>query len=403
VYNPDVKILQVSPAYFPAISIGGPIFSMFAIAKVLSRHHTVDTLTTQLGLCDSDRRKIIYDFHGRSLCGGSVIYKKYYGYPHFTFSPGTAVWLSKEVKNYHVAILHGIWNFPILAAANACQLHGVPYVVFPHGTLLPERIKLQSERKKMFFLDLAVRRLLMQAARVVFTTTYEVERTVSGLGLSVRPFVTPNIVEMSQFHDLPNRGAFRAEYGIDPNTKILLHYGRIARVKGIEYLIKALARLRQQQRSVILAIVGGDDENHKSDLDKLADHLGVSGAIVYTGLLDREAGKKAFIDSDIFVLPSLSENFGLSVVEAMACGLPVVISDNVGLAHEITRANAGVVVTLDREAEALTKELEALLDDDPKRCEFAERGRRFARERYDEPAVAERIHQLVTLAAGQSA
>jgi glycosyltransferase involved in cell wall biosynthesis len=119
-------------------------------------------------------------------------------------------------------------------------------------------------------------------------------------------------------------------------------------------------------------------------------------------MLDRDAAKEALVDADIFVLSSLSENFGMAVAEAMLCGLPVVISENVGLAQDIARADAGVVVTLDPDSKALTLALASLLDNKPRRQTLAEHGRRFAIDNYDEPAVEERVNQLIALATNRT-
>ena len=395
-----MKILQVAPAYFPAISIGGPIFSTLAFAKVLCSKNHVDTLSTQLGLEKSDWPNVHYNHFGVSPAGGAIIYKKYFGYPNLTFSPGVLVWLLKEAHRYDLAILHGVWNFPLMAAAWVCQLRRVPYVIFPHGTLSREAVEQHSTAPKRLLLRLWVRRMLEGAARIAFTTQNEARRVTEHLHFNLHPFIIPNIVEASDFATLPQRGSFRANHGIGATTHILLHYGRIARVKGIEFTVKALAALRRQGRDVVLAIVGGDGEGHKARLQALVADLHVDDAVIFAGMLDREQGKCALVDADVFVLPSYSENFGMAVVEAMLCRLPVVVSSGVGLAEELARANVGVVVPLEPDASSLTQALAALLDDKARRESLGLRGHQFAVDSYDTPAVAAQIDQLVRAAVG---
>jgi len=373
---------------------------MLSLAKLLSKSHALDTLTTQLGLYESDRSKVIYDKFQPSSGGGHLLYKRYFGYPNLTFSPSTLVWLQKEVKNYDLAILHGVWNFPVMVAAHVCQQQRVPYVVFPHGTLGRQAIEMRSADAKHFLLNLCVQRNLERAARVVLSTQGEVKKISDHLGFKFTPFVMPNIVEASDFASLPARGSFRARYGIAATTQVLVHYGRIARVKGIEFAVKAVAALRRQGRDVVLLIVGGDDEGHKAKVQAVASDLGVGDALIFTGLLGRQEGLKALIDADVFVLPSYSENFGMAVVEAMLCHLPVVVSENVGLAEDLVRADVGVKVPLESDASSLTKALAALLDDKARREWLGQRGRQFAIENYDVPAVQARIAQLVSDAAG---
>jgi glycosyltransferase involved in cell wall biosynthesis len=393
-----MKILQVVPAYFPAISIGGPIYSSLALARLLGGRHAVHAITTQLGLSAADRKMVIYDRMGRSACGGLLLYKKYYGYPNFTFSPSTAVWLSKEIANYDLAILHGIWNFPVVAAAHGCQQHCVPYVVFPHGTLLPERVRMRSTLAKHLMRQLCVQRMLEQAARVAYTSRYEERKTEEYVGSKPTGFVIPNVVDSAGFAGLPERGRFRLRYGIPATSQVLIHYGRIARVKGIELALKAVAALRRQGRDVILAIVGGDEAGYQTQVQAAVAELHLGSAVVFAGLLEREDAKSALVDADVFVLPSYSENFAMAAVEAMLCGLPVVVSDNVGIADELAHADVGVVVALDPDASLLTKALADLLDNKERRASLAKRGRQFAIESYDSPAVAERAEELVRVA-----
>jgi hypothetical protein len=86
--------------------------------------------------------------------GGTLLYKRYFGYPNLTFSPSTLVWLLKEAKNYDLAILHGVWNFPIFAAAIVCRWRRIPYVLFPHGTLYRETVEMRSSLPKRLLLKL---------------------------------------------------------------------------------------------------------------------------------------------------------------------------------------------------------------------------------------------------------
>jgi glycosyltransferase involved in cell wall biosynthesis len=182
---------------------------------------------------------------------------------------------------------------------------------------------------------------------------------------------------------------------------MLLHYGRITRKKGLEFAVKALAALRRQGRNVVLAIVGGDDDGYKAKVQAMAADLRVEDAVIFAGLLGREEGKTALVDADIFVLPSHSENFGMAVVEAMLCLLPVVVSENVGLAEDLARADVGVVIRLDPDAGSLTQALTALLDNKTRRESLGIRGRQFAIENYDANAVRDQVNELLNSALGK--
>lgn len=390
-----MKILQVAPAYFPAISIGGPIQSTLALATLLQRSHQVTALTTPLGLSADQVKDVTYHVSHPAPFGGDLIYKRFFGYPHFTFSPDTYTWLRSHVRDYDLAILHGVWNFPNLAAASACQANRVPYLVFPHGTLYHETVAMKSAIKKRLFLKLFVNRMLTRASSVVFTTQDEAEKVTAFLGLPLRHAVIPNIVRDNAYDQLPERGRLRHRLGIGQDVSLLLHLGRISAKKNLPATLRVVQRLRAAGRNVELIIAGGDDDGERPQLEDTARELGIENAVRFTGLLSREAIREVLADADVFMLPSLSENFGIAVVEAMLARVPVVISDGVGIGREIAAADAGVVVPLAADTDALTDAVARLLDNPQERRRLAHAGREFALREYAEESVADRVRAVV--------
>jgi glycosyltransferase involved in cell wall biosynthesis len=391
-----LRILQVSPAYFPAISIGGPIFSSLALKNLLVLNgHFVTTLTTPLGLSDQDADGVSYGVPVALQPNHEIVYQPFSGYAHFTWSPSTMRWLYRHAKTFDVVILHGVWNFPLLAAALISQLQGIPYVLYPHGTLYKETITLRSERKKRLLLAVFVRRMLSRAARVVFTTSDEAQKVQSYLNLSLKATILPNIVEPEEFSTLPARGSLRTILGIPNDHAVLLHLGRIASKKGLGITIDVLASLQATGHKVSLVVAGGDEAGQQENLELKAEHLGIRQFVHFTGLLDRKNTLHALSDADVFILPSLSENFGMAVVESMLSGVPVVISDQVGLAADIAAANAGVVVPLDGGSAAFSRAVGQLLDMDEYRLNLAETGRRFAIQNYSNAAVSNKLDTLL--------
>lgn len=394
------RILQVCPAFYPAISIGGPIFTVRSLQHVLvNSGNTVDVVATPLGLDPHDKASVVFDraipLSTSGSSGRNITYQRYYGYPHFTFSPQVYWWLAKNIHQYDVVFLHGIWNFPILAGAFVCRMRKVPYFIMPHGTLYKETVELRSAKLKKIFLKLYVGRMLQEAKRVVFTTNDERDKVLKYLSLDMAAFVMPNIVRSIDFEHLPLRGAFRQQYGIPADALMLLHYGRITKKKGIEFAIQALSRLAGEFPNIILAVVGGDDEGYRTVVNRYANDLIIGDKVIFTGLVGQSVGKQAMVDADVFVLPSLSENFGMAVVEAMLCGLPVVISNNVGIAPDIDSAGAGMVVPLTADNAPLAEAIGGLLRNASSRRTLGACGRQFAIEHYDDDAVASRVDELL--------
>jgi glycosyltransferase involved in cell wall biosynthesis len=397
-----MKILQVCPAFYPAISIGGPIFTILSLQHVLAKKgNTVDVIATPLGLTPQEKVSLTFDkpmpmpMPMPSL--GHITYQHYYGYPHFTFSPGTLFWLLKYINNYQVVILHGVWNFPIFVSALVCRFRKVPYIIYPHGTLYQETLELRSSFIKKVFLMLFVKGILKNAKRVIFTTQDESIKVTKFLNIHLASFIMPNIVRTAEFSLLPAKGAFRKKHNISSETLLLLHYGRISKKKGLEFTIQALAKLSFEFPDIILAIIGGDEEGYRTVVERCAESFGVLDNVIFTGLVQRDEGIQAMVDADVFVLPSLSENFGMAVVEAMQCNLPVVLSDNVGIAPDISKAGAGLMVSLSAENERLIEAIAGLLRNPEERINLGNKGKQFAIDHYDEKAVSSIVDELLAL------
>ncbi len=391
------KILHVAPAFYPAISVGGPIFSVIHFSKALKQNSCeIEIVATTLGLDSEKRKKIVFGKKHNSVLGYPIIYFPYYGYKHFTFSPGSFFWLLKNVKNYDVIILNGVWNFPFFASAVACWFHNVPYFVMPHGNLYKETVELKSSWIKKLLLNVFVKSMLKKAKRVLFTTYDELNKVSDFVKIKMNAYVIPNIVDSEKFTNLPKYGLFRKRFNIPEDALIIIHYGRISKKKGINFIVESLPKIKEKFPNVLLAVVGGDEEGYKKEIEYLAGVNKVTDNITFTGILNPDEGLEALVDSDIFVLPSLSENFGMAVVEAMLCGLPTIISDNVGIAKDVIKAKAGIVIPLETNNKPLINAIETLLNDKSLRLNIGKAGRQFAIDQYDIPAVSVYIKELLS-------
>jgi glycosyltransferase involved in cell wall biosynthesis len=222
--------------------------------------------------------------------------------------------------------------------------------------------------------------MLNEAAALHFTTVSERD-LASDLG-----YEAPNVV-------IPNGIDWRAFQGQDgpidvrgPNSPaVVLYLGRISHKKGLDLLIEAFADVQREVEGALLEIAGPDDEDLTPALRTLAWKLEIERRVRFTGMLSATKRLAAFRRASLVVLPSKTENFGTTVIEAMAAGVPVVISPEVNLAPEIERAGAGIVS--DRNPASLAAAITALLTDANARVRLAEAGCAFAR-RYDWSAIA---------------
>ena len=289
------------------------------------------------------------------------------------------------VQSVDVVHAHGVWEDVQHHAARTAHRFGKPYVITPHGMLSPWSLG-QKPLKKKIYLMLRLRKDLNRAAAIHLTSAAERE-FIAPLKLRSKTFVEPLGVDLTEFESLPQRGAFRAKFPEVAGRKIVMFLGRLHPRKGMEYLIPALRRAGR--KDVVLVAVGPDSEGFRATLERAAADEGVADQVLFTGMLRGRDRIEALTDADLFALPSEHENFGLVVVEALACAVPVLVSDGVALHREVRDAGVGSFTKVG-DVDGIAKELCRWLDDDPLRRVAAERARGFVWERFDWGKIAAR-------------
>ncbi len=255
-------------------------------------------------------------------------------------------WLRKHASAWDAVIVHGLWQYHGFGAWRAMRAAGVPYFVYTHGMLDPwfKRTYPLKHLKKWAYWPWAEYRVLRDAAAVIFTTEeerllaresfwlYRANECVLPYG-TAPPSVDPHTAREAFFTAFPSlRG-----------KRIVLFLGRIHEKKGCDLLIRAFAEHRRHVPDAHLVMAGPDASGWRASLEALARTCGVEHDISWPGLLQGELKWGAFHASELFALPSHQENFGVAVAEALACGLPVLISDKVNVWREVAADGAGIV------------------------------------------------------------
>ena len=207
---------------------------------------------------------------------------------------------------------HGVWLPFHLSIANFCRKHTIPRLVSPRGMLEPWALQYKKWKKRIAWI-LFQQRILRNASALHATSTSEAEQ-FRKLGMSQPIFVIPNGLI------LPEPTGRIAP--VANTTRCAVFLGRIHPVKGISLLAHAWNKLRPSGWR--MRVIGPDEANHRQELVKLVKDLGLAEQWTFEPALDGHEKWKALQSSDLFVLPSYSENFGISVAEAMGCGLPVI-------------------------------------------------------------------------------
>jgi glycosyltransferase involved in cell wall biosynthesis len=288
----------------------------------------------------------------------------------FKYSRPLASWLTGNVQNFDLVHIHAVFNHSCVAAARACRRHGVPYVVRPLGTLDPWSMK-QKRLKKNVFWNLAARRMLAGAAAVHYTSQSEKEESERFLGIG-RGVVVPLGVDSAVFDisipALPGNNGLR-ETGDQPFVLIL---SRLHPKKGFDVFLKAFFSVCSQQKFANwrLVIAGEGSPDYVSELKKQVKAQDAHDMVSFAGWLCGDRKVAVLRRASLLALPSYHENFGICVIEAMASGVPVLVSPHVNLSEEVRRSKAGWVANVNEES--LKRVLAEALED---RDERLRRGR----------------------------
>ena len=299
----------------------------------------------------------------------------------WALAPSMMRTLRKTVGTYDLVHIHWLYNFPSLAAAWAAVAAGVPFVVQPRGSLDPHMFR-KNRLLKRLYLATVCRPLLTRAAAVVFTA--ERERALASYKGTRPEWIVPNGLDMSMFERLPPSGTFRAAFPVIDGA-FLLFLGRLSRQKGLDLLLGAFQRIARARSDLWLVLAGPDHQDYEVHVRALARQVGIEHRVLFTGLLQGELKLAALVDADLFVLPSYAENFGTAIIEALACGLPVLISDQVNIYPELSAAGVATVVTCS--VDSVADGIESALADTGARQRIRTLGPAFVRAHYTWDAI----------------
>jgi glycosyltransferase involved in cell wall biosynthesis len=377
-----VKVLHVIPSVAPRY--GGPSRAVIEMCRAL-RGRGVETLIATTD-ADGDGRLAV-DL-GRQISYDDVpaIFFHRQWSEAYKYSRPLARWLDAHVRDFDVVHIHAVFSHACLAAAVACRKKGVPYIVRPLGTLDPWSLKQKSLRKRVFW-HLGVKRMLDAAAAIHYTAAPEQELVENALGLK-RGVVVPLGVETSA---PPAAGETEIEGTLGSSLRqhpYILMLSRLHRKKGLELLLPAFLSLSRQSEFAEwkLVIAGEGDAEYVKSLRRLIKRENGNGNVIFVGWLEGAEKEAALRQASLLALTSYQENFGLCIVEALACGVPVIVSPHVNLAPEIEAAGAGWVTPLERGT--LERSLAETLRDDAGRAQRGAAGRELVRRRFSWSAVA---------------
>jgi glycosyltransferase involved in cell wall biosynthesis len=337
------SISSVNPAY------GGPIEGVKQLSVVNQRHgHTVEVVSI-----DPPGAPWVRDCPLRCHALGP-------GFLKYAYSPRFVPWLREHRREYDVVVVNGIWQYSSFGVWRAMAGTPMPYFVFTHGMLDPwfKRTYALKHLKKWLYWPWGDYRVLRDATAVFFTCEEERRLARQSFWLYRCDECVVNYGTAGPAGDAASqRKLFLERFPHLAGKRYLLFLGRVHVKKGPDLLLHAFARVLRDcpegMADMQIVMAGPNDHAYGREMVALAEKLGLADRVTWTGMLTGDLKWGAFYAADAFILPSHQENFGIAVAEALACGVPVLISNQVNIWREIQLHKAGLIETDDVEGTRL--------------------------------------------------
>jgi glycosyltransferase involved in cell wall biosynthesis len=389
-----VKILFVIPYFYPAEAFGGPVKVALDIGKQLVKSgHKVVVFTSdakdlkkRLGRDHAEVEGMdVYYFRNlsMSLVKRSMLF----------LTPALNKKMRSDLKSFDVVHLHEYTTYQNIVVHYYAKKFGIPYILQAHGSLQI----IGRQTRKWIFDSFFGSKLIKDSSKVIALSELEVGQ-YKGAGVPAEKIaLIPNGLDLTGYSDLPSPGSFKKKFGLGNNERILLFLGRIHEIKGVDILVRAFASVAHKLDNVKLVIVGPDD-GYLERVKALISSAKIEDKVLICGPLYGDAKLEAYIDADIYVLPSRYELFPMTILEAYACGKPVIASD-VGRANELVIDGETGLMFESENTKDLASKIFSLMNDAEKAQEMGLKGRQHVRDNFSIEKVAKALEDLYLTAA----
>jgi len=382
-----MKILQVSHSFYPCFEAGGVVKVCYEISRALvKRGHQVTVVTTdgcsrRLNIktnCDLNVEGI-HVWYFRNI-SNYLRTKLKIASPYFL-----PLYLKKNIRDFNVIHIHEHRTILAVLVNYYAKKYKIPYIIQAHGDLPADYGK--KTLKKLFDFCFG-KKILKNAAKVIALTPYECKQYMDAGVPRERIEIIPNGFD---FYNVPfpvEKGTFKKKYGIEFNQKIILFLGRINEIKGIDLLIESFSEVSKEIKDCVLVIIGPDD-GFLPVLKRQIFKLKIQNRVFFTGPVYGNEKFYAYRDADVFVLPSLYEAFPNTVLEAWACGTPVIITDSCALSSLAQE----VAIVVRRQSHDLARAIKLLILNERLRGEISKKGQSLVYNEFNIETVITKLEE----------
>lgn len=315
-----------------------------------------------------------------------IQYFSHLGLGDYKISGSLTQWLFQHIKDYDLVHTIALFSYAVAITHWLCQRHNIPYIVNPQGMLEPWALDYKAWKKRLFY-ALFEKAALQNASALHMLSSSEAQR-IESLQLKAPLFIVPNGLHRQEYEILPDPGRLYNQFPETQGKTLLLFLGRIDPKKGLDLLASAFASVHQQFPNTHIIIAGQDNIGFLPTAQNYFAQANCLDAVTFTGMLTGALKYAALAAADLYVAPSYSEGFSMSVLEGMASGLPCVITTGCNF-PEAKAADAAHVVDID--AEAIAHALITCLKDSKEAKAMGDRARQFILKHYTWDAIATQL------------
>ena len=367
-----MRLLNVAQTYYPYLAEGGrPTKVRILSRKLAERGHDVTVLTANLGSADWVR---IVEPAEKTAMGlrmtednvVAIYLPTLARYRTLTINPRVLRFCKESLKSFDVVHFYGLYDLLGPSVSHFCRHLGIPYFIEPMGMYRPIDRNFQMKR----IWHRSIGGVFWRNARKIIATSEMEEQELIDDGTPPQKIVVRyNGIDARNSAEAPARGSFRARRDIPENESLIFFLSRLIPRKGADILIEAFALACPSSGRLVIAGPEGEP-GYRAYLEKCAADSGIATRVIFTGPLYDEEKKAAFAEADLFVLPSRYENFANVAAEAIAHGVPVIVTPYCGIRSLVEEGQAGLVVVPKKQP--LAEALHRLLHDDILRSRLKE-------------------------------